>query len=1806
MQYSEDPRLTYEGYVEFRPKFITEVYSDPKPIHFRSKSSSARINKWDDSKIGRISFEFKQEITGENGFLFSTESGGNYFAIVINDGYLESILSPHRVPNADSSNSIQFYDRFQRLFPHPRTKINDGNWHKLEFMMLGDSVGSFVLDDDYSTKIRFPFNYWSEDSAIVFGNNLDIQRELKRSDLAGSFRGCVRNIVINNRLIDWTNKGNLFNVEVGCYHYKLAPNQIFFLQLDSEDLESSSNIQLTGAGCVRYHSKKTTVNDKESLEFLFKTTGDRMILFDSASSDFVIHVQGPALTIRNKDDSFATTLFERGVEFNDGNLHKFKLDRDENKIEIELDNKYKKEYSLSKRAQLGPFHLGCSRDRKLKTRLMELKDFKGQLLNVFYSVNGENKIDLVEALNDDDSSALTDGQVIWNNGASRAIASGNKDNDQSVMFSETNSFVKLNKIDFDANSNITFSFKTNENDGLLAFISPADRQSNLLLSNFLAVELVDGSVSLLINLGNQFKRLSCSPIQSPHSTKLNDNKWHNLQIRREKLATGSDQSATASITLGCDNNYARIKVSDQQKYPFTAFSVGNINGGSSQHNLPSELWLAKSSKFIGCIRDFKLNSKPIDIFKETSAESLATLSRGCKDNLMRPQKGSCDAQSLAGSRVDQSPSTLSFNGSQGISFSLNDLIKSSSEDIILRFKTRVRNGMLFGLKKAEHEPSFIISLEDGRIKIVYDRDVNDKVIYIGEPNLFNNNKWHTVHIKRYGPNVLGEVFDSEKNRYFVVDDLDAGFVHVNYRYIEIGNINSLSLTQEHPSFIGWIQSVKLNCDEILNYYLNEGLPNRPGTITGNAGIGDNSLLLHHQITFTGPCSISLPRVVSNEQRFNIHLFFKSGQSGVIFFRRGKESRFMALELSDGVLRFVFELGGGLKVLESERVNSLSDRKWHEVTIKRFDRQKFAMKIDDNKELLIDIGSSTPPLYELEASFVIGGLPDDQLKMAKENLGNKGFIGCLASLEINNDAANLHSNMLSVCPTVQHGCVDSVCLPNPCSNNGKCSLQSNQVSCDCSMTSYTGQFCRDDSLFYYFGGQSKKCGMVRYRIEPPVPDQPQDRLSFGFTTISSDAKLIRIESVDEKQFIEIRLKDGVVVLETKINEVFDSKNYVPTTGERFNDNKYHVVQLIRNKNDFKFRIDNFDQLEFSLPGDDQGVFHNQFYVYVGSMQDERGDLNSCYYGIMSGMVLNGHFVLDRGTSIGDVIISTTKYIASDTDVSHSISLLPDGFCPLGYNKNTNMCVFSGCPLYSDFLGDYTCRCYYSYYHISNGINECRKINTTNIAPILGSSAKLIPSKAKVVEAPIGLILGIISGIALALLAAAIGARKCADGLCVPAPPKPKGAQTMGSAVSQVITGTATTTNDSYAASSLTKREEQSIPLIQKSEHYQSDEYYKDTLDFGYRDRYALIPPPPPAPIFTQINETTEMFEQTSGGGGVTTTIIPTVTTTTYNTSGGSMSHSAHHSSHRNLAMDSLFYTQNNSSDYELSNVTCVTMTPNGKYAIIGQSNGTPQIWDTISGQLIRSMSGVCANCSNLTLACNGAFLVGLSSDLNMEGHTQSLQIWEVQTGKSIQMSHQIKCCVFSLSMDSNSIFMAGNQRFGRGISVGILDLITNELTKEIKSDPTISFGDNPDSIVVTPDERHAIVGCKSPSGTNFVVFDITKSTEIAQTRSISLDADPKCIQVLNNNEVITGTRGGHLIQWNIHNCLPTTTFEDPGYGQAHRSSINQISLSSDKEYLVSASSDFTAKVWNAKTNSLVCILSGHRGEVNFICIYLRLL
>lgn len=331
--------------------------------------------------------------------------------------------------------------------------------------------------------------------------------------------------------------------------------------------------------------------------------------------------------------------------------------------------------------------------------------------------------------------------------------------------------------------------------------------------------------------------------------------------------------------------------------------------------------------------------------------------------------------------------------------------------------------------------------------------------------------------------------------------------------------------------------------------------------------------------------------------------------------------------------------------------------------------------------MVDIGTSNPPLGELE-SFILGGAVPDFQRYNKQVLSTEGFVGCLASIEINNDAPNLYSSLVSLCPSVHHGCADLSCSSESCSHDGECSINGGQVSCNCEMTSYTGPQCKDNSNFYFFGKTNKACGFIKYVINPALRNQQSDKLAFGFTTTDVEALLVRVEG--EQQYLEVRLNAGALHVHANLANEEEIFTYKPSVEKRLNDNTYHVVKLTREQNVITMRVDNFEQAKFTLKASAEVcVFRSQQFVYVGAVQATRDTYTYCYYGIMTGMFFNGHYVLDYGTQQGDVGIVDYRYIVIDIDIKNNRTrpLPGNQICPLGYHKNQKMCEFSICPHFS---------------------------------------------------------------------------------------------------------------------------------------------------------------------------------------------------------------------------------------------------------------------------------------------------------------------------------------------------------------------------------------------------------------------------------------------------------------------------------------------------------------------------------------------
>ncbi|CAD6216241.1 GSCOCG00011309001-RA-CDS, partial [Cotesia congregata] len=91
---------------------------------------------------------------------------------------------------------------------------------------------------------------------------------------------------------------------------------------------------------------------------------------------------------------------------------------------------------------------------------------------------------------------------------------------------------------------------------------------------------------------------------------------------------------------------------------------------------------------------------------------------------------------------------------------------------------------------------------------------------------------------------------------------------------------------------------------------------------------------------------------------NIYFQFKTKESnGLILFNAGKGKDFIAIELLDGHVHYVIDLGDGALRIRDIAKSRLNDGKWHSVTISRPAPKKHTLAIDDNATVILSEGSN---------------------------------------------------------------------------------------------------------------------------------------------------------------------------------------------------------------------------------------------------------------------------------------------------------------------------------------------------------------------------------------------------------------------------------------------------------------------------------------------------------------------------------------------------------------------------------------------------------------------------------------------------------------------------------------------------------------------------------------------------------------------------------------------------------------------------------------------------------------------------------
>uniref|UniRef100_A0A8D3D6B1 Neurexin 3a n=1 Tax=Scophthalmus maximus TaxID=52904 RepID=A0A8D3D6B1_SCOMX len=741
-----------------------------------------------------------------------------------------------------------------------------------------------------------------------------------------------------------------------------------------------------------------------------------------------------------------------------------------------------------------------------------------------------------------------------------------------ISFETPEAYISLPKWNTKRMGSISFDFRTTEPNGLILFThgKPQERkdaarsQKNTKV-DFFAVELLDGSLYLLLDMGSGTIKVKAT------QTKVNDGAWYHVDIQRD------GRSGTISV--------------NSRRTPFTASGeseildlegdmyLGGLPTDRTNLILPTELWTAMLNYgYVGCIRDLFIDGRSKDIRQIAEAQNGAGIKPSCnkqpgKQCESYPCKNrgvckegwnrficDCTGTGYWSRTCEREASILSYDGSMYMKVVMPTIMHTEAEDVSLRFRSQRAYGLLMATTSRDSADTLRLELDGGRVKLTVNLGKGPETLYAGQK--LNDNEWHTVRVVRRG----------KTYKLTVDDDVAEGQMVGDHTRLEFHNIETGIMTERRfvssipSSFIGHLQSLRFNGMLYIDLCKNGDID----FCELNARFGVRSIIAD-PVTFKSKSSyLSLATL---QAYTSMHLFFQfktTSPDGFILFNSGDGNDFIAVELVKGYIHYVFDLGNGPNLIKGKSDRALNDNQWHNVAITRDNSNTHTLKVDATATSQSINGAKN---LDLKGDLFIAGLgPGMYGNLPKLVASREGFQGCLASVDLNGRLPDLLNDALFRSGQIERGCEgpSTTCQEDSCANMGICIQQWENYTCDCSMTSYTGTQCNDPGTTYIFG---KGGGLISFKW--PANERPStrtDRLTVGFSTSLKDGILVRIDSAPGLgDYLMLHIQQGKIGVTFNIGTVDIT---VEESSTPVNDGKYHVVRFTRNGGNATLQVDNW--------------------------------------------------------------------------------------------------------------------------------------------------------------------------------------------------------------------------------------------------------------------------------------------------------------------------------------------------------------------------------------------------------------------------------------------------------------------------------------------------------------------------------------------------------------------------------------------------------------------------------------------------------
>ncbi|XP_040831151.1 neurexin 3 isoform X2 [Ochotona curzoniae] len=1201
----------------------------------------ARYLRWDASTRSDLSFQFKTNVS--TGLLLYLDDGGvcDFLCLSLVDGRVQLRLSMDCAETTVLSNK----------------QVNDSSWHFL--MVSRDRLRTvLVLDGEgRSGELQAQRPHMDVVSDLFLGG---VPADIRSSALTldgvqamPGFKGLILDLKYGNsepRLLG--SQGVHVDAEGPCGERPCENGGICFLldghptcdcsttgyggKLCSEDVSQGPGLShlmmseqareenvatFRGSEYLCYDLSQNPIqSSSDEITLSFKTwQRNGLILHTGKSADYVnlaLKDGAVSLVINLGSGAFEAIVEPVNGKFNDNAWHDVKVTRNLRQVTISVDGILTTTgYTQEDYTMLGSddfFYVGGSPSTADLPGSPVSNNFMGCLKEVVYK-NNDIRLELSRLARIGDTKMKIYGEVVFK---CENVATLDP-----INFETPEAYISLPKWNTKRMGSISFDFRTTEPNGLILFThgKPQERKDARSQKNtkvdFFAVELLDGNLYLLLDMGSGTIKVKAT------QKKANDGEWYHVDIQRD------GRSGTISV--------------NSRRTPFTASGESEILdlegdmylGGLPENRagliLPTELWTAMLNYgYVGCIRDLFIDGRSKNIRQLAEMQNAAGVksscsrvsakqcdSYPCKNNAVCKDGWNrficdCTGTGYWGRTCEREASILSYDGSMYMKITMPTVMHTEAEDVSFRFMSQRAYGLLVATTSRDSADTLRLELDGGRVKLMVNLDCirincnsskGPETLYAGQK--LNDNEWHTVRVVRRGKSL----------KLTVDDDVAEGTMVGDHTRLEFHNIETGIMTEKRyisvvpSSFIGHLQSLMFNGLLYIDLCKNGDIDYCE--LKARFGLRN---IIADPVTFKTKSSyLSLATL---QAYTSMHLFFQfktTSADGFILFNSGDGNDFIAVELVKGYIHYVFDLGNGPNVIKGNSDRPLNDNQWHNVVITRDNSNTHSLKVDTKVVTQVINGAKN---LDLKGDLYMAGLAQGMYSNLPKLVASRdGFQGCLASVDLNGRLPDLINDALHRSGQIERGCEgpSTTCQEDSCANQGVCMQQWEGFTCDCSMTSYSGNQCNDPGATYIFG---KSGGLILYTW--PANDRPStrsDRLAVGFSTTVKDGILVRIDSAPGLgDFLQLHIEQGKIGVVFNIGTVDIS---IKEERTPVNDGKYHVVRFTRNGGNATLQVDNWPVNEHYPTGRQLTIFNTQAQIAIGGKDKGRlfqGQLSGLYY------------------------------------------------------------------------------------------------------------------------------------------------------------------------------------------------------------------------------------------------------------------------------------------------------------------------------------------------------------------------------------------------------------------------------------------------------------------------------------------------------------------------------------------------------------------------------------------------------------------